>query len=73
MLSVCDQDRIAQEFSVYEHEWRFFSGFLGEPFLLNNCLVYWDGTTANVCAFPLGESQESIGASEIDRMLSALP
>lgn len=72
MLYQQEQDRITRQFAVYEHEWRFFAGFMGEPFLINECLVYCDGSTVNVCAFPIDDCPKVLQVSDIERMLDDL-
>ncbi|MEV7969283.1 hypothetical protein AB0O34_25335 [Sphaerisporangium sp. NPDC088356] len=68
MLNEDDRERISRGFSVYEHEWRFLAGYLGEPFLIDSCLVYWDGRTLNICALPLNGDDTVLGRSDLERI-----
>lgn len=52
MLEQKDIDYIDNNLFVYDQNWRMYQLFLGEPFLLNDCLVYFDGSILFVCAFP---------------------
>jgi hypothetical protein len=59
MLTPFDQKRILEGMYVYEHEWRYLSGYLGEPFLLDDILAFFDGRVLNVAAFVIGENVKS--------------
>jgi hypothetical protein len=67
------QDRIIEQFWVYEHEWRFLAGYLGEPFLINDCLVFFDGRTVNIAAFPLDRTRRPLDGAALKRILEHLP
>ena len=61
---------IDSNFGVYDHEWRFYSSFLGEPFLLLDNLVYFDSRILYICAFPLSNPCQEINAEKIERIVT---
>ena len=70
MLTEVDIARINAEFGVYDHDWRFFSEFLGEPFLLENYLAYFDGLILYLCAFRLGGCWRELRADELQSLVN---
>lgn len=52
MLEQKDIKYIEEHFYVYDQNWRMYQNYLGEPFLVENCLVYYDGRILYICAFP---------------------
>jgi hypothetical protein len=69
MLAERDINRIRSEFQLFDHNWRFYSSFLGEPFLVGDLLTYFDGAILYVCGFPLGDCLRTISQAEIERVL----
>ncbi len=49
----------------------FYSGFLGEPYLLHDCLVYFDGKILYVASFPLDDPCREIESSVISKIVVA--
>jgi len=72
LLSAVDRERVRAGFRVYEHEWRYFSGFLGEPFLVDGCLIYWDGSVISFPAFSLAEHRR-FNVRDVAGMMSQVP
>jgi hypothetical protein len=58
MLANEDVVFIEKNFGCYDHLWRYYAGFLGEPFLLDDLLVYFDGVGLFIAAFPFGDEEE---------------
>ncbi len=52
MLEMKDINYICKHFYIYDQNWKMYSQFLGEPFLINDCLVYYDGQILYICGFP---------------------
>jgi hypothetical protein len=69
MLDIADVAHVERNFSVYDHAWRFYRGILGEPFLLSNCLVYYDGRILYVCAFPFDDIWREVSLDEINAIV----
>ncbi len=65
MLSNNEKSQVREGFELYEHDWTFAASYLGEPFITNNCLVYFDGTSINLAAFSLGDARRIVSTSEI--------
>lgn len=55
MLAQEDIEYIEKHFYVYDQNWRMYQNYLGEPFLIDDCLVYYDGRILYICAFSLKE------------------
>ena len=70
MLTQSDIQRVTRGFSIYDHEWRAYAPTLGEPFLLGDCLAYYDGTVLYVCAYALGDTHRVISADEVQALIS---
>jgi hypothetical protein len=73
MLSSGDVKYIADNFGVYEHEWRAHAVMYGEPFLIDDCIVYFDGVVANIACFPFKNIYQEVTAKRISLIASALP
>lgn len=73
MLDDGDKARIAAGFSVFEHDWRFYSGFLGEPVLLGDILTFFDGDMLYVCGFRLGAPDSVLTQAELRAIVSQHP
>jgi hypothetical protein len=58
MLTEEEQDSIIRNMCVYEHEWRYLASYLGEPFLLEDILAFFDGRVLSICAFTLGDARQ---------------
>jgi hypothetical protein len=69
VISSSEADYIKCNFWIYEHEWTFAAGYLGEPFLLEDCLVYFDGRAVNLVAFPIGAPGRAISAQRMSDVL----
>lgn len=57
MLDQLSQEFVNSNFKVYDHNWRFYKDFLGEPFLVEDVLTYFDGEILYICAFSLENIQ----------------
>lgn len=73
MLSPADLLEISENFSIYDHEWRAYSPTLGEPFLIDGCLVYFDGTLVSVCAYRLGDPAYELTETDVTSLLTQHP
>lgn len=71
MLTHEEQSRVVKDMCVYEHEWRYLAGYLGEPFLLDDVLCFYDGRALNVCVFTLG-SAKTLSSDELKSRLAIL-
>lgn len=71
MLTVLEQERLSANMCVYEHEWRYLASYLGEPFLLDDILAFFDGSVLHINAFSL-ERMRPISAAEIASRLDAV-
>lgn len=65
MLACSDVDRLSKQFYAYDHDWRFYWSFLGEPFLIGDLLVYFDGTILYIAAFPLDDPKRVVREREV--------
>jgi hypothetical protein len=65
MLDRSELTRIQDCFSVYDQEWRYYRGFLGEPFLVADCIVYFDGQMLYICGFPLDDPFRELSVDDI--------
>lgn len=65
MLSLEEIRHADAAFALYDQEWRYYSGFYGEPFLLNDCLAYFDGSVLSMSAFPLRQRDAPAGGPAI--------
>jgi hypothetical protein len=73
MLADDDIEYIRANFSVYDHEWLHYSAFLGEPYLINDVLAYFDGMFLYICAFPLSDTHRELDIAEIEVILASRP
>jgi hypothetical protein len=71
MLSEDTKARFARSFSVYEHEWRFLAGYLGEPVESGGYLAFDDGSVINFCAFPLNQEGQALERTELERFITS--
>lgn len=53
MLTDADYQRLGDGFILYDHAVDYYSTFLGEPFILDEYLCYFDGTLLQICAYSL--------------------
>lgn len=58
----------ADGFAVYDHDWQYFAEFLGEPFLINNHLIYFDGRIAYLCSFVLGDPHKECQFKDLESL-----
>lgn len=72
MINRDDEVRIAEGFGLYEHDWTFAACYLGEPFLIDDCLAYFDGRTINVAAFPVGNVRGVISHGALSNIVERL-
>ncbi len=72
MISQSAANQLDSGFGVYEHEWRYLAGYLGEPHLINDLLVFDDGRTLNICAFPVGDIRRRVGVEEVEDIVSKI-
>ncbi|MEJ0061753.1 MAG: hypothetical protein WDO70_00745 [Alphaproteobacteria bacterium] len=73
MLTAAQIDDIDHAFGVYDHDWRYYAEFLGEPFLLGDCLAYFDGALLYYCAFPLSDCRKPVGRDQVLRSVEDFP
>jgi hypothetical protein len=73
MLANDDIEYIRANFSVYDHEWLHYTVFLGEPYLINDVLAYFDGTFLYICAFPLSNPYRELSIAEVEGLLTSRP
>jgi hypothetical protein len=69
VINKSEAREISSRFAAYEHEYRFFSGYLGEPFLFRDCILYFDGEVLNVPAFTLRNSSARFDLQSINDFL----
>jgi len=72
MLNDVDKARLAAEFGVYDHEWRFIACHSGEPHLVDRLLIFDDGTVLSLDAFALGDPHATVAADRIHAVLAEL-
>lgn len=61
MLTAEDEDRLRRRGHLWDHCWRFYSLLAGEPFLIEDCLVHFDGTNLYFDGFTLsGDAPKDI-------------
>jgi hypothetical protein len=73
MLTSANLQEISRRFSIYDHEWRVYASVLGEPFLIDGYLVYFDGVLVSICAYRLGNTDQELTESTLTAILSACP
>ena len=71
MLSKKEQDYIWANASLYDHDWRFWSEFMGEPYLINDCLVFYDSRVLYICGFPFQKITQELTTKHIRSILDA--
>jgi hypothetical protein len=69
MLADLTIDWVDNHFNIYDHEVRLYSEALGEPYLIDDVIAYFDGIGLYIRAFSLTDERSEIDAS---RMLSIL-
>lgn len=70
MLGKTDIEFIYNNYKIYDHNWEFYASLLGEPFLINDCLIYFDGKILYVCAFSLINPKKPVNIKELLDKLS---
>ena len=70
MLDQSDADYVRRHFWVYEHNWSHYASFLGEPFLLEDALVYFDGKVLYISSFPVGSPLGGLGDQSLVKIIS---
>jgi len=73
VLSHDEAAHVRVNFSIYDHEWAFPACYLGEPFLVGNCLAYYDGRAVNLAAFPVDEPGRQLSVGQVCAALDELP
>jgi hypothetical protein len=53
MLADRDLTSLTSSIALFDHDWRFYTPLLGEPFLIEDTLVYFDGAVLYICAFSI--------------------
>lgn len=71
MLAKENIEYVRDNFGIYDHDWRWYANFLGEPYLIGDNIVYFDGTVIYVCAFSLKDLQSEIAIEKIGHLLSS--
>ena len=71
MLSRADLESIELGFSIYDHEWRAYAPVLGEPFLVDGYLTYFDGALISICAYRLGDTTCELSSEALTALLSS--
>lgn len=69
MLDGSQRSAIGRCFWIYEHEWEYYSRSLGEPFLIEDLLVYFDGEIIFVACFPLSGTQSVVQRDVLERVI----
>lgn len=69
MLAAEDLERLAKCCVLYDHNWRFYAQFLGEPFLLGQLLCYFDSRILYVCCFPLDDPWREVSLPELEAVV----
>jgi hypothetical protein len=62
---------ISNHIGVYDHDWRFYANFLGEPYLIDDTLVYFDGMIVYICAFHLKDIWAEYQPRALEAILSS--
>jgi phosphatidylglycerol lysyltransferase-like protein len=70
MLAEIDLKILEEHASMYDHDWSYYSIFLGEPFLLSGCLSYYDGSILYLCAYRVRDPLDTISSSEIAELVT---
>ena len=73
MLTPSQIEYADRSFGIYDHDWRYYSEFIGEPFLYNDCLHYFDGSILFCCAFPLSNPRKKITFADFEREYASFP
>lgn len=70
MLASGDLAYISNQIHVFDHDWNFYSSFLGEPYLIGDLLAYFDGRVLYVCAFSLSDVWREVALEEIQAIVA---
>ncbi len=73
MLSQAEQAYVDSAFAIYDHNWRLYSAFLGEPFLIGDLLAYFDGQIFYLCAYSLENLSETLDGARIATAIKQFP
>lgn len=65
MLDQLSKEYVERNFKLYDQNWLFYKNFLGEPFLIDDILVYFDGDILYVCAFSLIDLSRKINLDNL--------
>jgi hypothetical protein len=65
VLSTADVSAIQAGFAIYDHEWRAYAPVLGEPYRIDDYLLYFDGTILYLCAYALGNPARVLTAGRL--------
>ncbi len=71
MLAKKDIEYVHDHFGVYDHDWRWYANFLGEPYFIGDTIVYFDGMTIYACAFSLRNLKLETPIERICHLLSS--
>lgn len=64
-----DESALKGRYAVFDHNWRYYSEFLGEPYHVGDFLLYFDGTVLYICAFRLGQPEVPCTLAELSLLL----
>lgn len=73
MLSSTQENYIYRSAYLYDHDWQFWSEFLGEPFLIDDCFAFFDGEILSICTFSLSDPSYEAHLQDIERILKSAP
>ncbi len=60
-------------FGIYDHEWRAYAPILGEPYLVHDYLLYFDGVALYLCAYHVGDTTRVLPERELFALLVSHP
>ncbi len=71
MLSDQEKHLISETIASSEHDYFVWSSLLGEPFLMDSFICYFDGATAAIAGVPLADGKPAIGIrTRLDRVVN---
>lgn len=73
MLADRDRALIREHLAVFDHDWRYYAFTLGEPYLIRDRLVYFDGVFLYICAFSFRDIWEEATARDIHEIVVSRP
>jgi hypothetical protein len=73
VLTPDDISAVHEQFGIYDHEWRAYAPLLGEPYLVDGYLLYFDGIVVYVCAYRLGDTTQVLSETAIKDTLRGCP